>query len=281
MSNKVKFCNVTLILVFLCQCFLMALAGCMQQRAKAQPTPLPPDCPPCPSEAMRIDALSNRNQALDKDLKACQVHVEALSHQAALMEIRLLQKDALANDLMRRAAGQQKRLDEAITEVVRTKAKLRSIESKAEAASTIAEAELSIESMKNRFDARELEKMAEFQKAEGLLRQSTRELNVHNYGGALYLAVQAKSQADAGKRIIQNRDAYMPAIGEIVFEQTLSLILTKNTNLREGPDTTFQIVRTLKQGTAIVGYAYRGNWIRVEVSKGLAGWVHQSLVTAQ
>jgi SH3-like domain-containing protein len=135
--------------------------------------------------------------------------------------------------------------------------------------------------MRSRFDARKLERMAEFQKAEDLLRQGTREFKAYNYGGALYLAVQSKNQADTCKRIIQNRDARMPSIGEVVFDQPLPLVLTKNTNLRKGPDATFPIVRTLKQGTAVVGYSHNGTWIRVAVSNGLAGWVHQSLVNAR
>ena len=122
------------------------------------------------------------------------------------------------------------------------------------------------------------EKMEEYQKAEHLLRKSTQEFKAQNYGGALYLAVQSKAQVSAGDRRIQGHREIATVAGEVAFDQPLPLILNKNTNLRDGSDLAYQILVTLKAGTAIVGYAHKENWIRVQTEAGTIGWVHQSLV---
>jgi len=197
------------------------------------------------------------------------------------LEIQLLQKDAQTIEFQRRANSQQKRLDNAITEVVRTKSKLRSIESKAEAASTIAEAEIAIKTMKSRIEVGDRKNMEVVEKAEHLLKQSTIEFEARNFGGALYLAVQSKNQVGTLDPGTQGRDTGDKLAGETPFDQPLSLKLIKNTNLRAGPGTTYTIRSTLKSGTVIVGYAYSEDWIRIITEDGLSGWIHQSLVMAR
>jgi hypothetical protein len=251
------------------------LSGCMQQ------TPAPPtlsDCPSLPTQEMAD--LADRNQTLEADLAASRAETAELNRTVADLEIRMLQKEALANDLQRRVSTQQQRLDDAITEVVRTKSKLRSIESKAEAASTIAEAEIAVKSMQSRVEAGNREKMAELEKAQRLLDNSTTEFKALNYGGALYLAVQARALARAGDRN-DHRSQAGSMEGEVVFDQPLPLVLTKNTNLRAGPGLKENVLTTLKMGTPIVGYAHKGDWIRVHTENGNAGWVHHSLVMAR
>jgi hypothetical protein len=105
---------------------------------------------------------------------------------------------------------QQKQLDDAITEVVRTKSKLRSIESKAETASTIAEAEIAVKSMRGRIADQRPGKAGGVVKAEQLLKLSTREFKNQNYSGALYLAVQSKNQVHDSDRRFQDRRERAP-----------------------------------------------------------------------
>jgi septal ring factor EnvC (AmiA/AmiB activator) len=66
----------------------------------------------------------------------------------AKLQLRLLERDAQIKQLEERLNSQQEMLDEAIHEVVRAKAKLRSLESKAEAASEMAEAEIAVKALK-------------------------------------------------------------------------------------------------------------------------------------
>lgn len=255
------------------------LCACVQRPVQPPPPPLTPDCPPYPSE--QINGLVAQNQALHKGLASSDAQIVELESKMADQDIQLLQKEATINELNRRVDQQQKQLDDAITEVVRAKAKLRSIESRAETASTIAEAEIAVKSMRGRIADNDPEGMADFNKAEQLLTLSTREFKAENYGGALYLAVQAKNQVHDGDRRLQARDERAPVAGEVAFEQPLLLKLTRNTNLREGPELTHKVLATLKAGAAIIGYSYKASWIRVNTEDGMTGWVHQTLVMAR
>jgi hypothetical protein len=248
------------------------LAACMQ------PAP-PPSCPPYPTA--KIAGLVARNRSLETDLAGRSAKIVGLQKKVVDQQFRLLEKEALVKELQRRVLAQRKRLDDAITEVVRAKSKLRSIESKAEAASAIAEAEISVKAMKSRMAAGNPEQVAALEQAQQLLRQSTREFKARNYGGALYLAVQSKTRIGSG-------DLRLPAIpdvrltaGEVAFDQPLPLKLTRNTNLRQGPGLRSRVLATLKAGTVISGYAYKDSWIRVNTPAGRTGWVYRSLVMAR
>ncbi len=254
------------------------LTACTGQQTQPPP-PMPLDCPPYPTET--IAGLEAQNQALQKDLASGDAKIDELESTLADQEIQLLQKEALVNELQRRAISQQKQLDDAITEVVRTKSKLRSIESKAEAASTIAETEIAVKAMKGRIGDANLEGTESVSKADHLLKLSTREFKAQNYGGALYLAVQSKNQVSAGGLRLRGSDEAAPLPGEVLFDQPLPLKLIKKTNLREGPDTTYRILTTLEKDSAVVGYSYKGNWIRIDTEDGKTGWVYQSLVMAR
>lgn len=255
------------------------LCACAQRQTQPPPAPLTPDCPGYPAE--RIAGLVAQSQRLQDDLASSHATIDDLGRKAADLEIRMLQKEAMINELNRRVNLQQKQLDDAITEVVRTKSKLRSIESKAETASTIAETEIAVKSMRGRIADTDQEGMETLLKAEQLLKLSTREFKAQNYGGALYLAVQSKNQVSAGDRRLQGRDESAPVAGEVPFDQPLQLKLTKNSNLREGPGFNQKVRATLTAGAAIIGYSYKENWIRVDTEGGMTGWVHQTLVMAR
>jgi hypothetical protein len=254
-----------------------ALTACGQQQTR--PSVSSPPCPPCPTD--KITGLVARNQALEKDLTARTTEIADLEAKAVDQQFKILQKEATIKELRRRALSQQKRLDDAITEVVRTKSKLRSLESKAEAASAMAEAEIAVKAMKSRIASINHEQMAVYHKAEKLLKQSTQEFKARNFGGALYLAVQSKNQIDGVDDGLPGNNEIRPMAGEVAFDQPLPLKLTKNTNLREGPDLRKKVLATLKANTAVTGYSYKENWIRVDADGGLSGWVHRSLVMAR
>jgi hypothetical protein len=244
-----------------------------------QPSAPPPRCRPYPTA--KIAGLVAQNHALEKRLEVRTTKNADLEKQVVDQQFQLLQKEAMVKELRRRVVAQQKRLDDAITEVVRTKSKLRSIESKAEAASAIAEAEIAVKAMKSLLATGNREQEAALEKAQQLLKQSSREFKARNYGGALYLAVQSKTQVGGRDQLPQAQHALPITAGEVTFDQPLPLKLTRNTNLRQGPDLRHRVLATLKAGTAVSGYTYKENWIRVNTEDGRTGWVHRSLVMAR
>ena len=277
MMNKLKKALLRVSQIAAAVCLTGLLAACMQPAAT--PSSPPPACPPYPTA--KIAGLVAKNRALEKDLTDRSAKIAGLEKKVVDQQFQLLEKESLVKELQRRFVSQQKRLDDAITEVVRAKSKLRSIESKAEAASAIAEAEIAVKAMKGRMATGSPEQVAALEKAQQLLRQSSREFKARNYGGALYLAVQSKTQIGSGNLLRRANPEIRLTADEVAFDQPLPLKLTRNTNLRKGPDLHSRVLATLKAGTMVSGYAYKDDWIRVNTRDGRAGWVYRSLVMAR
>lgn len=191
-----------------------------------------------------------------------------LEQRASRLELRMLEKDAQLEEL-------QARLDEARREVVRSMAKLQSLASRAEAASGIAEAELAVQSLRNTAGQQSAPEVAQ---AARLLDLGTAEFDRQNYGGALYLANQAKSVASAARGRLLGQDVGSQRQGEVAFALPLHLEVTGRSNVREGPGPSFKVAYTLPDGAAITAYSYVSDWVRISDDSSRAGWIHQSRV---
>ena len=211
----------------------------------------PPAKPPAPRVVH--DTVTVRDPELDKRLG----HVELL----------LLAKDAQIEDL-------QTKLEDTRAEVVRAMAKLQTVASRAQAASAMAEAEVSLQSMKSGAGV----EPPEAAQATRLVRQSATEFNKQNYAGALYLANQAKTLASAyrGRLSLGNREGLRP--GETAFAVPIKLKTTTRGNVREGPGTNFAIAFAAEPGTLLTGHSYADEWIRVSDENGRSGWIFRNLV---
>ena len=192
----------------------------------------------------------------------------ALERRVAELELRLLEKEAHVEEL-------QSRLDETRGEVVRTMAKLQTVASRAEAASGMAEAEIALQSLKSGGGA----PAQEIAQVTTLVRQSSSEFNKQNYGGALYLAGQAKAIAGGSRGRSAGGGSGASRASEIPFAIPLRLRSTGRGNVREGPGTNFDISFSLDAGATLTGYAYADEWIRVTDETGRSGWIFRSLVT--
>jgi hypothetical protein len=200
----------------------------------------------------------------------------------AKLQLRLLERDAQIKQLEERLNSQQEMLDEAIQEVVRAKAKLRSLESKAEAASEMAEAEIAVKALKAQLAGQT--RNPELIKAQELLKMSAQEFKKGNYGGAVYLTTQAKGHIRSGQIRLGGREKVAPikrlppVKGEVFFALPLPLQILKTSNLREQPDLEGKVITTLEKGTPLIGYSYKDKWVRVTSEDGNNGWVFQTLV---
>jgi len=182
----------------------------------------------------------------------------------ARLQLRLLEKEAQQQELAAK-------LEEAIQEVVRTKAKLRSMESKAEAASHLAEAEIALKALKTKVAGRE--KDPGFVQAEQLMQMSAVELKKENYSGALYLAGQAKNLVKEGEERSLGLDKMPLVADEIPFALPLSLRVLSTSNIREGPGLEFKVLSVAETDAALTGYSYKGQWVRVKSEDGREGWI--------
>lgn len=268
----------TLILIFLCAGWLVA--GCHTAAYPTQPVSEPaPAQNPSPAPKPSPD-LQKKIETLHGDLASHKAQVEQLKVDNASLKIQILEYAALIQDLQGRSNSQRQRLDAAIVEVVRSKARLRSLESKAEAASTIAEAEIAISGLKKQIVLDDTDAHEEVSKTDQLVRMSVLEFKARNFGGALYLASQAKTQAQA-LQLGYQREKAAGQEDETPFAQPLPLTCLKNSNLREGPGLDKKIIDVLAKGTRVMGHAYKEGWVRVEALDGRSGWLSQSLISTR
>jgi len=194
--------------------------------------------------------------------------VRDLEVSVADLQMRLMESEA-------NAATLRSELDAAIREAVRSKAKLQSVDSRAEAASAIAEAEIAmtVRRESERSNPRQVQAME-------LLAMSTAEFENENYGGALYLAIQAKDLASGHRARLDVADMTQRT-GEALFDVPLPLLVSRSSNVRRGPGTSFEILFVLEKGAQIIGHAHERQWVRITVADGRDGWIYSALVASR
>jgi len=204
--------------------------------------------------------------------------VRQLEEKVKEMELSILEKDSLIQDLKARGESQQRLLDEAIQEVVRAKAKLLSLDSRAEAASQMAETEIALKTFEGQSAGGQ---ESELQQMRQLLQMGSKEFENENFGGALYLTVQAKSRIQAAQVKARASQKLDLGSGEIQFAVPLALKVARSSNVRSQPDVGASLIVTLSPGTPVTGYSHNGEWVRVVLDDGTRGWIHQSLLSAK
>lgn len=227
-------------ILILSACLLFACQG-GNPSAKAVPDPVP--------------AQRQRDTAV--------MRYAELEQRAARLQWRVLEKEAEVEDL-------QSRLDEAQREVVRVMARLQTLATRAEAASAIAEAEVALQPLSTATGG----EPADVSQAKRLLNMASVEFNRQNFGGALYLASQAKTVA--GRRPAEG-DVHARA-GEVRFAVPVRLTALLQSNVRDGPGTSFKVLFTLERGLALTGLGYVADWVRISDPTGRSGWIRQDLV---
>jgi hypothetical protein len=189
----------------------------------------------------------------------------ALERQIANLELRLLEKEAQAEDL-------QVRLDDARREVVRALGGQRSRTTQAEAASAIEAAQTTLESLPADAAAHAINESTR------LIELARAELENRNYAGSAYLANEAQSAAAAVRGQFANAGQEPPRPGELAFTLPLHLETSSRANVREGPGTSFGVLFTLPTDAPLVAYSSDAQWLRVADDSGQRGWIHESLI---
>jgi uncharacterized coiled-coil protein SlyX len=201
-------------------------------------------------------------------IPACTAPRAEQDRRIARLELRLLEKEAQVDAL-------QARLDESRQEVVRAMAKLQTLASRAEAASGIAEAEVALQPL----TAGAGSPPPEVAQGTKLLKESSAEFDKQNYGGALYLANQAKSVAAGARGRLASGDRGAERPGEAAFALPVPLKATSAGNVRQGPGTNTAVAFGVRPGDQLTGYSYVDEWIRIGDDQGRGGWIFRGLVT--
>ena len=151
---------------------LAGLAACAPKHPQAvTPRTTPTDSAPAPRPPAPAPAPA-RNPEADREI--------------ARLRARVQDRDAQIAEL-------ERRLSEAMNEAVRAMARLRTLATRAEAASAMAEAEVTVQQVRQRSPR------ADLAEADRLLHTAGVEFEAENYGGAVYLATQAKRSATSAE----------------------------------------------------------------------------------
>lgn len=238
---------------------LMVSAVLLSACSSAKPKPAPGPAASRPNTQTRVvrETVPVRDADLDRRLSR--------------LELRVIERETQIEEL-------QTRLDDARDEVVRTMAKLQTLASRAEAASAIAEADVAVQTLQSSEGSRQLQEMTQ---ATGFVRQSTAEFDKQNYGGALYLANQAKAAAVSGRARLAGGNRGATRAGETPFTLPVKLKVSGRGNIREGPGTNFPVAFAVEAGATLTGFSYTDDWVRVSDDGGRTGWIFRSLIAAR
>lgn len=184
------------------------------------------------------------------------------------VKVQLLERTARIADL-------ERRLNESTTEVVRAMARLRTLATRAEAASAIAEAEVTLQQLKSRAGSQPPPEVAQ---TEATLRSASQAFDAENFGGAVYLATQAKRIATTGRGRLADVGGTATRSAERPFALPVPLTTLSTANLRAAPSGGASVITTVPAGTALTAYSYEQDWLKVATADGTSAWVHQSVV---
>lgn len=187
-----------------------------------------------------------------------------------------IEAEVLARDAHIQVLAEQ--LEEARREVVRTLARSQTVGSRAEAASGIAEAELAIRTLRAAAGTRSA---PEVRQAERLLQESNAEFEQGHFGGALYLASQARSIAGQGIDRFRRAEGEDLRPGETQLQVPLRLLTNTRSNVRDGPGTNYRVLFTLESQQPVSGLSYVEGWVRITDVEGRTGWIARSLVESR
>ena len=139
----------------------------------------------------------------------------------------------------------------------------------------MAEAEVALQPLKVRSAQ---QTVPEATQATRLLREASTEFNQENYGGALYLATQAKALAAAGTGRLSGRDRAADRPGEKPFAVPVPLKAVGSGNVREAPGITAPVAFAVAGGDSLTGYSYLEDWVRISDGMGRGGWIFRKLI---
>lgn len=161
-------------------------------------------------------------------------------------------------------------LDLTETEVIRTKAKLQGLETKADATSVIAETRVLF-----RRSLQQRGRTPSLLRCEELLDRAENMVEENNHGAAVFMALKVQELLKDARRAavaqVVDRGAERPA------PKRLYTVVAATANLRRDPSLTASVVQQLKKGTQLEATLQRGDWLKVRAGDA-SGWIARGLV---
>lgn len=247
--------------------------GALAAGCASAPATSPPSAPTEPNEPA---AAAPSAAALEPVLREERQHLAEERVRSIELEQELLKMRAELAAAEERYEALAVELETTLEEVLRSKASVRSVQSRALATSRIAEVRVAMQSVEPSGAPMVETSLA---RATELLTRADKELADGNYGGAAYLAERASDlvrQARTAREVMR-----VPTTAAVeALLPPLNMRTTRSTNVRQGPATTFERVSVLPPGARVLAVAASEEWRHVESDTGIRGWVHSSLLSA-
>jgi hypothetical protein len=237
-----------------------------EQLRKAERLATAPDRAPAREAALaaewmaRLAATEARCQSTQTTLRS-EIQTAAAGD-AQKLQGRLKRSEDEQRRLEDRLAAQLRDLEVTEMELIRTKARLKGLETKAEASSAIAEARILLRRAESRGGALLALGQQSLTKAE-------QQLLEENFGAALFFALKAQ---DLATRAQEGPDARRS--GPLPLSVTVRVA---RANLRKGPGNGEPVVAKVPRGSKLSVKRAQGEWL--EVTHGtMTGWVSRTVV---
>lgn len=226
-------------------------------RAAPEPAEPGPETPSKPREMTSQQEVlaGERMRAIELEQQAVRLRVELAAAQQ--------RSEALEAELV-----------DTLEEVLRAKASIRGVHSRALATSRIAEVRVALEeSLAASSDA------TGSTRASQLLGRADSELAAGNFGGAVYLADRASDVLRQARLAEATSTAHPTAEDPVeALLPVLAMTINSRANLREGPGLHFSRRSALEPGERVMTLAVSADWRYIERSGGERGWVYSRLL---
>jgi uncharacterized protein YgiM (DUF1202 family) len=186
------------------------------------------------------------------------------------------------NARLRRAEEEQRRMEDRVgllvrdlevteTELIRSKARLKGNETKAEASAAIAEAR----TLARRLD-QDKGRSSTLARCRESLAKAEEQLLAGNYGAAIFFAMKAQDTATKSQETTGETRPEAVAPGDTPPPQP-SYVARSAVNIRKGPAATEAVVGKAPARASLAAVAARGDWVKVSY-QGVTGWVRRDLL---
>lgn len=224
------------------------------------------------TEAHCAAALSRTLVRTEQTTTKAQAAVAASTAEVDRLSARVKKMEEDQHRLEEKVAVLTRDLEVTETELIRTKARLKGNETKAEASAAIAEARI----LAGRL-AEDKTRASVLARSEESLAKAEEQLSAGNYGAALFFASKAQ---DLVARVKEGTEETAPAPSSPSnppLPSLTSYVATSVARIRNGPNLQAAILGHLPTGTHVIAEAVSGPWVRITYN-GVSGWVHSSLL---
>ena len=222
----------------------------------------PPAAPPTPAHVQRDAA------AREATCPSCEEQIR----ETARLRQDLANREVELRDLRSNQRDQVRVLQESTREVTRAKVKLRRLATQADAASYIAELEVSLESLRGSLGGTSAVPLMLL--AQSILESAAAPFMRGDYGAAMDRAAQAE-QLIAVVHDNVGPSSLARVSKEVQLQLAIPLKVTADSKLHRRPLGKAPVVGVLKKDSPLIAYAHKGSWMLVETEDGRTGWIDQ------